>query len=157
MAAVLTACAGTDSQPTVAAPTTAEAPSTTTSTAPTTTVPPPTTLPPTTVPPAPLDLRRGATGPEVVALQQELTARGYWLGNADGEYGRLTEQAVMAFQKAEGLPRDGVAGPGTLERLSVSGTPASRITGGHAIEIDLERQILLVVRDGKTVLVFNTS
>ena len=62
-------------------------------------------------------------GPAVEELQQRLSALGYWLGDVDGHYGELTRQAVMAFQKAEGLDRDGVAGPdtrGTLDHFARS-------------------------------------
>jgi peptidoglycan hydrolase-like protein with peptidoglycan-binding domain len=81
---------------------------------------------------------------------------GYWLGSADGHYGQLTRQAVMAFQKAEGLGRDGVAGPVTQGRLAAAGRQAPR-AGGTGLEIDLERQILMVVQGGQVQWVINTS
>jgi peptidoglycan hydrolase-like protein with peptidoglycan-binding domain len=142
---------------TTASPTTAPttAPSTTT-TAPTTTVPPTTT---TTAPPDPADdgtLELGEAGASVSVLQQRLTDLGYWLGAPDGSYGQLTRQAVMAFQKAEGLARDGIAGPETRGRLATAGRPVSR-TGGTGIEIDLARQVLLVVQGGQVRWAFNTS
>jgi peptidoglycan hydrolase-like protein with peptidoglycan-binding domain len=146
----------TTEQATSTAPTTA-APTTTTTTAPTTTVPPTTT---TTAPPDPAAdgmLQLGETGPQVAALQQRLTDLGYWMGTPDGSYGQLTRQAVMAFQKAEGLGRDGTAGPITQERLAVAGRPVARNPSGDHIEIDLERQILLVVRGGQVQWAFNTS
>jgi peptidoglycan hydrolase-like protein with peptidoglycan-binding domain len=102
-------------------------------------------------------LQLGETGPQVTALQQRLTDLGYWMGTPDGSYGQLTRQAVMAFQKAEGLGRDGTAGPITQERLAVAGRPVARNPSGDHIEIDLERQILLVVRGGQVQWAFNTS
>jgi peptidoglycan hydrolase-like protein with peptidoglycan-binding domain len=134
------------------------APATTTTTAPpTTTTAPPTTT--TTAPPDPAadgTLELGEGGPAVLALQQRLVDLGYWLGSADGNYGQLTRQAVMAFQKAEGLGRDGVAGPVTQGRLAGAGRQASR-AGGTGLEIDLERQIILVVQGGQVQWVINTS
>ena len=50
-------------------------------------------------------------GPKVLALQQRLEELGYWLGEPDGAFGSLTQQAVWAFQKSAGLERDGVVGP----------------------------------------------
>ena len=47
-----------------------------------------------------LPLRPGDTGKKVLELQQRLTALGYWLGVPDGRYGFLTQQAVVALQKA---------------------------------------------------------
>jgi peptidoglycan hydrolase-like protein with peptidoglycan-binding domain len=141
-------------------PTTTDAPTTTTTTTtapPTTTTAPPTTT--TTAPPDPAadgSLELGEGGPAVLALQQRLVDLGYWLGSADGNYGQLTRQAVMAFQKAEGLGRDGVAGPVTQGRLAAAGRQASR-AGGTGLEIDLERQILMVVQGGQVQWVINTS
>ncbi len=138
-------------------PTTTAAPTTTTTAPPetTTTLPPETTttLPPTAEADGKLELGEG--GDAVAALQGRLVELGYWLGEADGNYGQLTRQAVMAFQKVEGLGRDGVAGPVTQERLAVAGRPAPR--GGGGLEIDLERQVIFVVDGGQVAWVLNTS
>lgn len=142
---------------TTTAPTTTAPPETTTTAPPetTTTLPPETT---TTLPPDPAadgTLRLDESGGSVLALQQRLVELGYWMGEPDGNYGQLTRQAVMAFQKVEGLGRDGVAGPATQERLAVAGRPAPR--GGDGIEIDLERQVLFVVQGGQVQWAINTS
>jgi len=145
---------------TATAPTTA--PTTTTAPPPstTTTAPPPTTTttaPPPAGPEADGTLELGESGQPVTDLQNHLTGLGYWLGNADGNYGQLTRQAVMAFQKAEGLGRDGTAGPITQARLATAGRPAARDASGNHIEIDLDRQVLLVVANGQVQWAFNTS
>lgn len=132
------------------APSTTER-STTTTTAPTTT----TTAP---VPPgADGTLEPGEHGDEITLLQGRLNDLGFWLGSPDGAYGQLTRQAVMAFQKAEGLGRDGVAGPATLAALQVAGRPTPREPAGSHVEIDLDRQIILVVQDGQVRWALNTS
>jgi lipoprotein-anchoring transpeptidase ErfK/SrfK len=126
----------------------------------TTSAPAPTTTAPTTTTQRRQEaatLRRGDRGPEVEALQQRLTDLGYWLGHPDGTYGALTEDAVLAFQKAEGFSRDGIAGPGTRQRLAAATRPAPRATTGDGIEIDLDRQLLLVVRDGRVRWALHTS
>jgi peptidoglycan hydrolase-like protein with peptidoglycan-binding domain len=141
---------------TTESPTTTDAPTTTAP--PTTTTAPPTTTT-TTAPPDPAadgTLELGEGGPAVLALQQRLVDLGYWIGSADGNYGQLTRQAVMAFQKAEGLGRDGVAGPITQRRLAGAQRQASR-AGGTGLEIDLERQILMIVQGGQVQWVLNTS
>ena len=124
---------------------------TTTTTAPTTT----TTVPP----PAGADgtLEPGESGAEVTALQTRLSELGYWLGSPDGTYGQLTRQAVMAFQKAQGLSRDGVAGPASLAALQGAGRAVPHDPSGSHIEIDLDRQIILVVQDGQVRWALNTS
>ena len=62
-------------------------------------------------------LRKGDKGEEVRRMQQRLMELGYLNGNIDGSFGYQTYSAVLAFQKANGLTRDGEAGPATLTRL----------------------------------------
>jgi peptidoglycan hydrolase-like protein with peptidoglycan-binding domain len=133
-------------------------------TPPTGTVPPtsaPTPAPPTSTPPAPeaadAVLNLESSGPAVQELQQRLSDLGFWLGEIDGHYGQLTRQAVMAFQKAEDLDRDGVAGPQTRAELPTGSRPTAHTAEGDHIEVDLERQLLLVVRGGRVQWALNTS
>lgn len=147
---VPTTAPAAEAPPTTAPPTTPPPPTTTTT-------PPPTTAPPTTTTtvPGPPTHRSGDRGPEVAALQQRLQELHFWVPAADGHFGSLTQQAVMAFQKHAGLSRDGVAGPATLAALE-SATPVVAREGGDHVEIDLDRQLLIVVR-GERTLAFNTS
>lgn len=62
-------------------------------------------------------LRLGSQGDPVRQLQQQLQQLGYYSGSLDGVYGRLTQNAVQTFQKAQGIQPDGIAGPITGERL----------------------------------------
>lgn len=63
----------------------------------------------------------GSRGNEVSAIQRELTARGYYFAGIDGIYGKATENAVIEFQKDNGLRVDGIAGSETLSALGVDG------------------------------------
>ncbi len=127
-------------------------------------VPPASTASPTPTPsqtppaePAARDkLQSGDRGEDVKALQERLNSLGYLNGTPDGAYGGLTQQAVYALQKAAGLDRDGVAGAATLQAAAAGVRPSARTTG-DAVEIDLDRQLLMVVRAGKIVATFNTS
>lgn len=101
-------------------------------------------------------LRPGDQGADVLALQKQLVAQGFWLGTADGTYGGLTQQAVLAAQKSSGLSRDGIAGASTRAAVA-DGIRVTARGGGNRIEIDLTRQILLIVRDGRVQAVLNTS
>ena len=141
---------------TTAAPsTTTPAPSTTVAPRPTpTTTVPPTTVPPTTVPTE--TLRRGDQGAAVRSLQTQLQDLGYWLGGVGDTFGPLTEQAVTAFQKVEGLTPDGVAGSATQAALARADRPTSSASG-DLIEIDKARQVLFVVRGGKVAWTLNVS
>ncbi|MBQ2699942.1 MAG: peptidoglycan-binding protein [Clostridia bacterium] len=58
-------------------------------------------------------LKNGSRGDDVRKLQQRLKELGYLQAEVDGVYGDRTKGAVMRFQKAHGLSRDGVAGKHT--------------------------------------------
>lgn len=62
-------------------------------------------------------LRMGNSGEAVKRLQNRLIQLGYLTGAADGKYGHQTAEAVTAFQRANGLIRDGVAGQQTQALL----------------------------------------
>ncbi len=62
-------------------------------------------------------LRSGMKGDEVKQLQENLIQMGYLDGKPDGNYGSGTVAAVTAFQRANGLKADGVAGESTLKAL----------------------------------------
>lgn len=101
--------------------------------------------------------RPGDRGAVVLELQQRLSRSGYWLGEPDGTYGARTTQAVYALQKAAGLDRDGIAGLRTMAALREGVRPVAFTTIGRAVEVDLGRQLLLLVRDGQVEQVFNAS
>lgn len=124
-----------------------------TTTTTTTSTTPPTT---TTAPPAP-HLSLGSTGPAVLALQQDLSALGYWLGPPTGKFDDATQQAVYALQKAAGLERDGIVGPLTEDALQRGVAPQPRSTTGYVIEVDLAADLLMVVQNGKLEWTLNTS
>ena len=63
-------------------------------------------------------LKVGSTGDKVTALQQDLTALGYYYGDISGHYGSLTKAAVKKFQKAKGITQDGIAGTTTLNAIA---------------------------------------
>ena len=64
-------------------------------------------------------LRRGASGADVRALQALLNRLDASL-TVDGRFGRRTEAAVKAFQKAAGLRQDGQYGPQTHAALTAA-------------------------------------
>ncbi len=99
----------------------------------------------------------GASGGAVLALQERLSALGYWLGTPDGAFGDSTEQAVYALQKAAGLTRNGIVGPATYAALDRGVVPQPRSTSGYVVEVDLEDDLLMIVTNGKLDYVLNTS
>lgn len=62
----------------------------------------------------------GSRGDEVSAIQRKLSERGYYYAGIDGIYGKSTENAVIQFQKDNGLRIDGIAGSETLDALGVT-------------------------------------
>ena len=73
----------------------------------------------TTIPNQPL-LQTGNVGESVKKLQEILISKGYSCGStgADGDFGQGTYNAVIAFQKANGLSVDGIVGPATWNALN---------------------------------------
>jgi hypothetical protein len=66
-------------------------------------------------------LRPGEKGPEVEMLQLKLKAAGYDPGAVDGDYGKRTTAAVLAFQMDRpDVDDDGIAGPHTLGALDMA-------------------------------------
>lgn len=102
-------------------------------------------------------LRPGSRGPLVRALQERLGALGYWVGTVDGQFGPLTQQAVFAVQKAASIALDGVVGVNTATALARGVTPRIRVTKGNEVQINLQKQLLMIVRNGKLATTLNTS
>ena len=69
-------------------------------------------------------LKRGAKGAQVTLLQTHLRTLGYYVKidgyslKVDGDYGKYTEKAVKAFQKATGNVQDGWFGEQTCKSLN---------------------------------------
>jgi lipoprotein-anchoring transpeptidase ErfK/SrfK len=147
--------------PVTAAPTTTATPTTTTSA----TLPPVTTLPPgprNIEPIAPADAPFGAvgsaSGAETARIQQRLVELNFWTGAGDGSYGLTTKQAVMAFQKYNGLTTSGSVDAATAAALTAATEQAhATADAGTLVEVDKSKQLLFFVVDGRTQWVFNTS
>lgn len=62
-------------------------------------------------------LSEGAQGETVKQLQSYLDDVGHYDGMIDGDYGPMTKEAVLSYQKAQDLIVDGVAGPQVWQTL----------------------------------------
>lgn len=72
-------------------------------------------------------LSKGQISEDVRTLQSNLKKLGYLSGSADGVFGAGTESAVKAFQKANGLTQDGLAGEATRNKISAKVKNSSNI------------------------------
>ena len=79
----------------------------------------------------------GDRGGDVTKIQQRLRQYGYMTAPADGIYGQATYEAVVWFQRKNGLRSDGVVGPATAAALgiSLSGGSAGQAAAYHESEI----------------------
>ena len=75
-------------------------------------------------------LKQGSSGQEVKEVQRRLKLWGYYNGAVDGAFGAGTRNAVIAFQKKNGLKADGVVGKATYKALGM--TKSYEILAGGA-------------------------
>jgi PKD repeat protein len=101
-------------------------------------------------------LALGARGASVRALEARLRELRYALKAVDGLYAYDTFEAVLAFQKVEGLPWTGRVDTRLWGRLAAASVPRARHAGNH-IEISKGRQYLLTVRGGQVTNVVHVS
>ena len=111
-------------------------------------------------------LRMGSEGEAVVSLQNRLIALGYLSGSADGKFGKGTREALMAFQKANGLVRDGEAGSKTLAALESTSVVSNKVQTGTTLKAGIanetvrslqNRLITLGYLSGKADGIFGTK
>ena len=85
-------------------------------------------------------LEVGSSGANVTKVQNRLIQYGYMTGSADGKYGEKTRDAVLLFQKRNGLTVDGRVGKATAAALGVTLTSS---TSSSSSTIDSADQKLL--------------
>lgn len=104
--------------------------------------------------------QRGSA-PLTVAQMREAETRlsglGYWTGTVDGVFDPATRAALVAFQKWEGRPITGRLTLAELEAIRNSTSPTPREPGYAHVEVDLDRQVLLVFNDDGKVRVLPIS
>ncbi|WP_042159206.1 cell wall hydrolase [Paenibacillus gorillae] len=75
-------------------------------------------------------MQMGSSGESVKDLQERLYMLNYYKGSITGKFNASTKNAVAAFQRGAGLPKDGVAGSMTmhaLKKVTVSRPDLSRL------------------------------
>jgi N-acetylmuramoyl-L-alanine amidase len=105
-------------------------------------------------------LSSGMTGPDVRALQHRLTTLHYDLAGVTGTYDYDTVHAVVAFEKIQGLDRDGVVGTSVWKALDDPLVPHLRHPQDArpaGLEVDLEDQVVLYAVNGKVRRILDSS
>jgi hypothetical protein len=104
-------------------------------------------------------LSAGARGASVLALERRLRELRYALPRVDRYYGHDTTEAVLAFQKVNGLPWTGRADARLWRALAGATTPRPRLLRfrGDHIEVSKGRQYLMTVRNGRVTQIVHVS
>ncbi len=89
--------------------------------------------------------------------ERRLSDLGYWTGAIDGVFDPATRSALIAFQKWEGRPITGQLTLDGLEAIRTGASPKARDLGYPHVEVDLDRQVLLLVNDNDGVRVLPIS
>ena len=74
----------------------------------------------------------GSRGETVSQVQTKLKQWGYYTGSVDGVFGQSTYDAVVWFQRTNGLTADGTVGGATLTALGISAQSAEGTTVASA-------------------------
>ncbi|MGN0772977.1 MAG: spore cortex-lytic enzyme [Candidatus Ventricola sp.] len=88
----------------------------------------------------------GSRGTQVSQVQQKLKQWGYYDGAVDGVFGQATYDAVVLFQRRNGLTADGVVGTNTLNALGISGTAATAVTASSSTSNSYASDVELLAR-----------
>lgn len=81
----------------------------------------------------------GSRGEQVSQAQRKLRQWGYYDGAVDGVFGQETYDAVVRFQRKNGLTADGVIGSATAEAMGLSvGTAAAASSTASSYQSDVE-------------------
>ncbi len=98
----------------------------------------------------------GSSGRDVARLKSRLRRLHYAVDSGQ-TFTAATHHAVMAFQKINGLQRDGVVGAQTLSALRKPRLPRLPASGSTRVIVDLSDQVLILARGGRARLIVNAS
>ena len=97
------------------------------------------------------------TRTQIKEVERLLSQQGFWTGPIDGIFDAGSRSALLAFQKWHG--RD-VTGEPTIEEAEAirsSASPHARELGYKHVEVDLDRQVLLLISEDDSVKVLPVS
>jgi len=94
---------------------------------------------------------------QIKEVERLLAELGYWTGTVDGRFDPKTQAALIAFQKSEGRTITGLLTSEEFEAIRNSSAPKARDGAYAHVEVDLDRQVLLIVNDEGAVRVLPVS
>lgn len=94
-------------------------------------------------------LEVGSSGANVTKVQNRLIQYGYMTGSADGKYGEKTRDAVLLFQKRNGLTVDGRVGKATAAALGVTLTSSTSSSSSTIVSADQKLLAKLVYAEAR--------
>jgi N-acetylmuramoyl-L-alanine amidase len=97
------------------------------------------------------------TRAQTTEAERRLSDLGYWTGAVDGLLDSATRAALIAFQKCEGRPLTGKLTLEELEAIRSASSPKAREQGYEHVEVDLDRQVILIINEAGGVRVLPVS
>lgn len=97
------------------------------------------------------------TRSQIRDAERLLAAQGFWTGPIDGVFDAGSQAAVIAFQKWHGREVTGQLTSGELDAIRASASPRARELGYDHVEVDLDRQVLMLVSEDGSVRVLPVS
>ena len=82
---------------------------------------------------------------QIKTAEQRLTEMGYWTGPVDGVFDSASRWGLIAFQKYEGRSITGRLTHDEIEAIQTGSAPTAKETGYEHVEVDLDRQVLMIV------------
>lgn len=103
------------------------------------------------------EARTSLTRTQIAEAERQMGKLGYWTGAVDGIVDSASRSALIAFQKYEGRATTGKLTFDELEAIRTAGPPKARETGYAHVEVDLDRQVLMLVKEDGSVRALPTS
>jgi len=106
---------------------------------------------------APQKKRALLTRAQIIEAERRLSELGYWTGPVDGRLDEGTKSALIAFQKWEGREITGKLTLEELEAIRNGVAPKARDVGYEHVEVDVDRQVLMLINEEGGVRVLPVS
>jgi peptidoglycan hydrolase-like protein with peptidoglycan-binding domain len=98
------------------------------------------------------------TRAETKEAERRLSELGYWTGPVDGALDGITRTALIAFQKWQGRETTGKLTFAELQAIRNANAPEARDAGYRHVEVDIDRQVLLMIdKEGSVAKILPVS